>query len=112
MRIYDTHDLKDVARACGSYFFDPETMRYFDSRLIDVEPTSGDTLSGLFLTSERDKFSDLPREYNIRAYEVTRHTHEDGTACHTFTAEKIETYATLARARTAMRKQAEKARQS
>lgn len=112
MRIYDTHDLKDTARECGSYFFDPDTMRYFSSRLLDVEPTSADTLSGLFLTSERDRFSDLPREYSVRAYTVTTHEHADGTACHTFTADKVETFDTLAKARTALRKQAEEARKS
>lgn len=107
MRIYDVHDLKDTARACGSFFFDPETMKWFSSRLLDVEPTSADTLSGLFLTSERDRFSNLPREYSVRAYTVTRHEHEGGTACHTFTADKIETHSTLAKARTALRQRAE-----
>ena len=112
MRIYDVHGLKDAARECGSYFFEPETMKYFASRLIDVEPTSADTLTGYFLTSERDRFSDLPREYNVRSYAVTLHTHEDGTRCPAFTADKIETYETLARARTALRKRAEEARKS
>lgn len=112
MRIYDTHNLKDTARECGSFFFEPETMKYFDSRLIDVEPTSADTLTGLFLTSERDKWNNRPREYNVRAYTVAGHEHEDGTGCHRFNVEKIETYSTLARARTALRKRAEEARKS
>lgn len=112
LKIIDTHDLKRTARECGSYFFEPETMRYFSSRLLDVEPTSADTLSGLFLTSERDRFSDLPREYNVRAYTVTHHAHEDGTRCPAFTAEKVATFSTLARARTALRKRAEEARKS
>ena len=112
MKIYDVHDLKDTARACGSFFFDPDTMKWFSSRLIDVEPTSADTLTGYMLTSERDRFSDLPREYNVRTYTVTRHEHTDGNACHTFTADKVATFSTLARARTALRKQAEEARKS
>lgn len=112
LNIIDTHDLKAAARDCGSYYFDPETMKYFSSRLIDVEPTSADTFSGLFLTSERDRFNDLPREYNVRSYTVTTHEHEDGTACLTFNAEKIETHETLARARAAMRKRAEAERQA
>lgn len=112
MKIYDVHDLKDTARACGSFFFDPDTMKWFSSRLLDVEPTSADTLTGLFLTSERDKFSDLPREYSVRAYTVTTHEHADGTACHTFSADKVATFSTLARARTALRKRAEAERKS
>lgn len=107
LKIIDTHDLQATARECGSYFFDADTMKYFDSRLLDVEPTSADTLTGLFLTSERDKWSDLPREYSVRAYTVTRHEHTDGNACHTFTADKVATFSTLARARTALRKRAE-----
>ena len=110
MRIYDVHGLKDAARECGSYFFEPKTMRYFDSRLLDVEPTSEDTLTGYFLTSERDRFSDLPRKYNIRTYTVAGYKHEDGTRCHRFNVEKIETHSTLARARTALRKRAEEER--
>ena len=112
MRIYDVHGLKDAARECGSFFFEPETMKWFSSRLLDVEPTSEDTLSGLFLTSERDRFSNLPREYNIRTYTVAGHEHEDGTGCHRFNVEKIETHRTLARARTDLRKRAEEARKS
>lgn len=112
MKIYDVHDLKDTARACGSFFFDPDTMKWFSSRLLDVEPTSADTLTGLFLTSERDRFSDLPREYNVRTYTVTTHEHPDGTACHTFTADKVATFDTLAKARTALRQRAEAERKS
>ena len=112
MRIYDVHGLKDAARECGSFFFEPETMKYFDSRLIDVESTSEDTLTGYFLTSERDRFSNPPREYNVRTYTITHHTHEDGTGCHRFNVEKIETHSTLARARTALRKRAEEERKS
>ena len=107
MRIVDTNDLKATARECGSYFFEPKTMRYFDSRLIDVEPTSEDTLTGYFLTSERDKWNNRPRKYSVRAYTVVGHEHEDGTGCHRFNVEKIETYSTLAKARTDLRKQAE-----
>lgn len=112
MRIIDVHDLKDAARECGSYYFDPETMKFFSSRLLDVEPTSADTLTGLFLTSERDRFSDLPREYNVRSYAVTTHKHTDGTRCPSFTAEKVETYSTSAEARAALRKRAAEAQQS
>lgn len=112
MRIYDNNSLKRVARECGSYYFEPETMRHFDSRLIDVEPTSADTLSGYFLTSERDKWSDGPRVYNVREYAITTHEHTDGTRCHTFDAGTVETHDTLKRARTALRKRAEVERQS
>ena len=112
MRIYDVHGLKDAARECGSYYFDADTMKWFSSRLLDVEPTSEDTLTGYFLTSERDRFSDLPREYNVRTYTVTLHTHEDGTRCPAFSVEKIETHNTLARARTAMRRLAAEEMQS
>jgi len=33
-----TSSLKQQAKACGSHYFDPDTMRFFNARLLEVYP--------------------------------------------------------------------------
>ena len=61
--------LRAVTESTDSHFFDADTMRYFNSRLLgDVFPLDGwETREGarfLFITSER--FEDDPRQYSVR----------------------------------------------
>lgn len=74
-RITSSEDVRRTANHLGSYFFTPETMRYFGSRLLNIHRdflTSDGSDEGLFVTSERDVYSDRPRHYTVRRYEVTR----------------------------------------
>lgn len=77
-RINSSEDVRRTADHLGSYFFTPDTMSFFKSRLLNthrsLETSDGTgTDSGLFVTSERDSHSGTPRHYTVRKYEVTRH---------------------------------------
>lgn len=67
--IYSSDDIRAVADGAGSHFFDPDTMRFFNSRLL----SGAWVLDGneckpghryLFVTSER--YGDEPRHYTVR----------------------------------------------
>lgn len=55
-------DLKAHVKACGSHFFDRDTMRFFNSKLEKVIPGKG---RSCFVTSER--YDDTtPRLYTVK----------------------------------------------
>lgn len=69
--IYTSDDVRAVADHAGSHFFDADTMRFFDSRLLSgvVALDGYETAPGrrfLFVTSERDAYSEQPRRYTVR----------------------------------------------
>ena len=59
--------IKDANKAAGYHFFDADTMRFFDSRIL-----GGVVGDGYFITSERDDY-DSPRMYTVR------HANADGS---------------------------------
>jgi len=66
-------DLKTTAHALGSHFFDADTMRFFNSRILDglhTLTTESETAFGFFVTSERYD-ENTPRKYTVRSYQVT-----------------------------------------
>lgn len=70
MRIYDIDDIKMLNKSAGLHFFDPETMRFFDSR------TGRTVYQGpggvYFITSERFHGSNgysEPRRYTVREFD-------------------------------------------
>ena len=69
--IHTTDDIRAIADHAGSHFFDADTMRFFNSRILDgVRALDGNTTKPgrryLFITSERDNYSNLPRQYTVR----------------------------------------------
>lgn len=59
----------DIRRAHRGYFFSPDTMRFFASRLIqDVFPTNKGIV--YFVTSEKACFNDSTRVFNVRSYDL------------------------------------------
>lgn len=69
LKCYTAQDVRDTADRLGNYFFSPDTMRFFKSRLLDFHRSLTDD-SGLVITS--DVFGDEPRRYRVRRYEITR----------------------------------------
>ena len=71
-----------IARAdrAGSHFFDADTMRFFNSRVLDATLTQigadGDHFR--FVTSERYDW-DSPRRYTVRSVEFYRYPDNNGT---------------------------------
>ena len=78
--INTVEDMRDTAERAGSFFFSPDTMRFFSSRIMsDIFPTGLER--GYFVTSERDTAGaawDGVRRYSVRRYNVTRRA--DGAA--------------------------------
>jgi hypothetical protein len=74
--IYGTAELRQLAKRFGNHFFDPETLRYFGSRI-----GSSVYAKKYFVTSERDPFGnawDGQRLYTVRAFSFDTATREDG----------------------------------
>lgn len=60
-------DVRRTADALGNHFFEPITMRFFNSRLLNIFRALDETgTHGLFVTSER--FDTDPRDYRVRVY--------------------------------------------
>lgn len=57
---YTIQAIKDANKAAGYHFFDPDTLRFFDSRIL-----GGVIGDGYFVTSERCDY-DSPRLYTVR----------------------------------------------
>jgi len=57
-------DVKKCARVCGSHFFDPETMRFFKSR-VGADAYFDGHLGAYFITSEQNRG---PRVYATRHF--------------------------------------------
>lgn len=89
--INDTHDLMRAVRATRSHFFDPDTMRFFGSRLPGAI-TRGYDGRIYFVTSERRPNSNEPRLYTVRVFDGETIDDVGGFQAHK----------TLARARKAM----------
>ena len=97
-------ELAEIAKRCGSHFFDRGTMRFFLSRIHDIKPASD---GWYFITSEKhvSRYSNLnePRKYTVRKLSYTR----DGDGVYNnITIDEIgefQQYATLQRARTGLK---------
>ena len=68
--VHTADDIRAIADHAGSYFFTPETMRFFSSRLLEgiYAPDGYEARPGnrfLFVTSERHG-DDQPRHYAVR----------------------------------------------
>src|SRR5437773_1145642 len=90
-------EIKRANREAGQYFFDPETMRFFNSRVyadlyVRKDEEQGEDVT-YFITSERNG-DESPRTYTVRA------AHDNGTVS---TASDFSEYATLNAARKAAR---------
>ena len=97
--IRNAADMRRTADELGSPFFSPPTMRYFNSRLLNVfRALNDDGTRGLFVTSERFD-SETPREYRVRVYHVT----------HRFEVDALEVFATRAQAEAYVRNYSETA---
>ena len=98
MMIRNATDIRRTADEMGSPFFSPQTMRFFNSRLLNIfRPLDDDGTSGLFVTSDRFD-SDTPREYRVREYWVV-----DGL----FEVDTLECFATRSQAETFVRNYSE-----
>lgn len=65
------NDIKSAVRATGSHWFDPDTMRFFGTKIVGSAVYQGE--GGIyFVTSEWDGFSG--RENNKRAFSVRQFT--------------------------------------
>ena len=66
------YDVRHNSLESGGFFFSPETMRFFDSRLLSGyfkrKPVGDEIEAGYFVTSERDSYSGMPRKYSVREY--------------------------------------------
>lgn len=86
-------ELIEYARACGSHFFDPDTLRFFGSHILDGVTVHNSR--AYFVTSERDNYGNQPRRYSARYMVAGAHFFEVG---------QFQEYATAAQARAAIRK--------
>lgn len=94
-------DLKECAKACGSHYFDKDTMRFFRSRVGSKVYADGKG-SAFFTTSEQfvsgqgvaDK-----RRYSVRVY--------DAKTCSFDTVGKFQAYSSGAQANTAAKRAAQ-----
>ena len=67
--VHTAADLRAIADHAGSYFFSPNTMRFFKSRVLEGVYPVGDSqaVAGAvfyFITSEA--YDDAPRHYTVR----------------------------------------------
>jgi hypothetical protein len=70
---YTKQDLKSQAKACGSHYFDPGSMRFFNARLVAVYPAGhGKGGKTYFVESKggerRGAFQSIPRHYQIGVF--------------------------------------------
>ncbi len=61
--MFNINNIKQANREAGFYFFSPDSMRFFDSRVLP-------TVYGgrFFITSERSGFDDPTRTYTVREF--------------------------------------------
>ena len=71
-QILSIADLITTSERLGGHFFDADTMRFFNSRVLSDLYRVNDS-EGYFVTSERFDY-DTPRTYSVRYYVVT---HDD-----------------------------------
>ena len=73
-QILSIHDLIVTNERLGGHFFDADTMRFFNSRVLS-DLFLVDDSSGYFVTSER--YEDEPRTYTVRYYVVTHNNEKN-----------------------------------
>lgn len=67
-------DLKQQAKACGSHYFDPDTMRFFNAKLIGVYPVPGKDKT-YFVEAKggsQRSFTEIPRHFTIGVFKGCR----------------------------------------
>ena len=67
-QINNIDDLTITSERLGGHFFDKDTMKFFNSRVLS-DLYRVDDSKGYFVTSER--YEDEPRTYSVRYYVVT-----------------------------------------
>jgi hypothetical protein len=82
-------EFKELNKSIGNYWFSPDSMRFFKSRILDW-----DIITGYFITSEKGPS-------NVRRYSIRRANFETGTVS---TVSEFQEYPTLQRARTAYKR--------
>lgn len=96
-KIRTAADVRTAANRLGSPYFSPDTMRFFNSRLLNVfRALNDDGTRGLFVTSERFDHT-TPREYRVRLYRFA----DAGT--YSFDVDTLGTFATRSQAETFVR---------
>jgi len=102
---WNSKDLIEMYSATNSgHFFDPDTMRFFKSRVTDNYRRLSDT-AALFITTERGP-SGVTRKATIRRAELVAHIREDGRECQKIKIETVFEFNTvsLAQAKRVMAK--------
>ena len=65
-KIHSALEFEDASIEGGSYFFTPDTMKCFNSKLYgEWFPTNKEQTNGIVVISNRDKYSGTPREYAV-----------------------------------------------
>lgn len=94
--IYDTRELAREAKRAGSHWFDRDTLRWFDSRILE------DIYDGrFFISSERNKYGDDVRRYTVREFKFSGYVREDGRECVRFDIDTVGEFGQFATAREA-----------
>ena len=65
-KFYSAEDVRKAVDDAGGFYFSPNTMRAFNSRLLfDFYPTKADRSAGYVVVSNKDDYGNQPREYNV-----------------------------------------------
>ena len=71
----DSREIVRDVRGTGSHFFDVETMRFFSSRVArtgwKIADRDGWNHTYVVVTSERDEYTDQPRRYTVRVFDLS-----------------------------------------
>lgn len=63
---WTVNSIKNAARAAGSHWFDPNTMRFFGTQVL---PTVYQGPGGVYFVTKDDQFNrDLPKRYTVRRF--------------------------------------------
>ena len=101
--IRNAADIRRTADELCSPFFSPQSMRYFNSRLLNIfRALNDDGTRGLFVTSERFD-SDTQREYRVRLYQF------DMSSMYPFQVDTLECFTTRGQAERFVRNYSETA---
>lgn len=66
MKIIDINDIKLLNKQKGKFWFSPDTMRFFKSRVAQEAYVTNDDLYALFVSSESSPFDKGKRFYTVR----------------------------------------------
>ncbi len=100
---YSIYAMKVSNKSAGHYWFEPDTLRFFSSRISQEVFSAGKDRGQYFVSSERYNYKS-PRLYTVRRFEPA--TGEIGTA----PGHSFQEYATLATAKRHARKAAQQER--